>query len=232
MTRTQNIIRVLSKKGICSRKQAVGLVKNGRIKIDGRTIFDPGKQINSRDKILLDNKPLAEKRKRYILFHKPKGYVTTRQDELGRKTVYDLLENMDDWLFPVGRLDQDSEGLLIFTNDTAFGDRLTDPKNNVPRTYEVLIDGVITEEDLESIRKGTEIGRGETTRPATIKILNQDSSSTYVKITLTEGKNREIRRLFESLEKKVIRLIRIQFGHYKLGNIPVGMWHEIKTNNS
>jgi 23S rRNA pseudouridine2605 synthase len=223
----QNIIRVLSKKGICSRKQAVVLVKQGRIQINKKVISNPGHPVTSSDIILLDNKPLEKSKKTYILFNKPKGFVTTRNDELGRKTVYDLLGDIGRWVFPVGRLDKDSEGLLIFTNDTIFGDKLTDPKNNMPRTYEVLIDRIPSENDLQKIREGTYIGRGENTAPAKIDIIRQDKSSTYLKITLTEGKNREIRRLFESLGKKVKKLKRIQFGPFTLGDIPEGKWKEI-----
>jgi 23S rRNA pseudouridine2605 synthase len=227
MQKTQNISRVLSKQGICSRKQAAEIVKSGRIKINGRITTDPGWQITSRDKILLDNKPLQKKTKRYIILHKPAGYVTTRNDELGRKTVYSLLGDINEWVFPVGRLDQESEGLLIFTNDTALGNKLTDPNYKVPKTYEVLVKGIVTEDDLSRIRQGMDIGRGEKTQPAKIKILSQDNSSTSILMTITEGKNREIRRLFECLEKKVIRLIRTQFGPLSLANIPKGKWKEV-----
>jgi len=229
MQKTQNISRVLSKQGVCSRKQAVELVLQKRIKINGKTITDPGYQITSKDKIFLDNAPIQKKIKRYIILNKPAGYVTTRNDELGRKTVYDLLGEINQWLFPVGRLDQESEGLLIFTNDTLLGNTLTDPNYKIPKTYEVLVKGIVTDEDLSNIRKGMDIGRGEKTLPAKAKILNYEHPHTLIHIIIKEGKNREIRRMFEHLGKEVVRLTRTQFGPLNLGNLPKGKWKEIKS---
>ena len=225
--KTYNIIRTISKYGLCSRKQAFEFVKNGKVRVNEKTVLDPGKKISPVDRISVNGKPLKEKRKRYILFHKPAGYVTTRQDELGRPTVYEFLKNIDDWVFPVGRLDKDSEGLLILTNDTKFGNALTDPRYNIPRTYKVLIDGILSNDNLEDIRKGINIGRGEKTQPAKVKILNHDKNRTLLEITITEGKNREVRRLFEHLNKPVKRLIRLSFGPFSLGHIKSGKYVEI-----
>ena len=225
-----NIVRALSKRGICSRKQAVEWVHKGRVQINHQIIRDPGRKVGDRDQILIDGKKPSFKRKRIILLHKPIGFITTRSDEKGRKTVYDLLSHSlgsQDWMFPVGRLDQDSEGLLVFTNDTALGHQLTDPRYEVPRSYEVLIDGILTLEDLDQIREGMEIGRGEKSRPAHVKILMKNTATTVLQITLTEGKNREVRRMFEALGKPVRRLLRTQFGPFRLGNLRPGEWREI-----
>lgn len=218
----------MSKMGICSRKQALSFVMDGKVTLNGRVIVDPGAMVGHTDRIVLDGHASSKKAFRYILFHKPAGYVTTRKDEKGRKTVYDILGDVGGWLFPVGRLDQESEGLLIFTNDTAFGDRLTDPRYSTERSYRVTIDGVLTEDDIGKIRKGVDIGRGEKTRPAHIAHIkiSEDTLSEF-DITLTEGKNREIRRIFESLGKPVRRLIRTTFGPFELGKIPAGQWKEI-----
>jgi len=221
-------MRILSKSGVCSRKQAADVVKQGRVKVNGKIISDPGFKISIRDKVLLDGRPLQKKIKKYYIFNKPAGCVTTRDDELGRETVYKYLEGVSEWVFPVGRLDKDSEGLLLFTNDTAFGDFLTDPKNLVERTYEVLVGGEVSGEELEKIRAGIDIGRGEKTQPVYVKYLSKQENGALLRMTLTEGKNREIRRIFESLGKEVVRLKRLQFGKYRLGELKPGEWREVQ----
>ena len=203
----------------------------GMVSMNGKTLLDPGYKPKSSDSILVNEKPLQasslSKDKIYILFHKPAGYVTTRKDELGRPTVYEFLKDIDSWVFPVGRLDRDSEGLLIFTNDTKFGNVLTEPRYNIERTYEVSIKGSLTHEDTTKILSGLDIGRGEKTKPTGVKTLSRGNDSSVVEITLKEGKNREIRRLFEGLGKPVIRLVRTRFGPFKLGSIKPGKWIEI-----
>ena len=223
-----NIIRTISKSGLCSRKQALELVMAGKVKINGKITLDPGHKTRNSDQILVNEKPLPKVKKRYILFHKPAGFVTTRKDELGRPTVYEFLKDINDWVFPVGRLDLDSEGLLIFTNDTKFGNVLTDPHYKINRTYEVLITGHITDKDIEKVLKGIDIGRGEKTQPTSLKILSKNEDSAWVEVSLKEGKNREIRRLFEALNRPVQRLIRTRFGPFNLGHIKSGKWHEFE----
>lgn len=223
-----NIIRAISKSGLCSRKQALELVMAGKVQINGKAVLDPGYKAKNSDRILVHGRPLPKKEKRYILFHKPDGYVTTRKDELGRPTVYEFFKDMDDWMFPVGRLDRDSEGLLIFTNDTKLGNILTEPRYNIERTYKVLITGHITQEEIAGILKGVNIGRNETSHPTAIKILSKNDDSTWVEIMLKEGKNREIRRLFEALNRPVKRLVRTRFGPFNLGSIEPGKWIELK----
>jgi 23S rRNA pseudouridine2605 synthase len=223
-----NIIREISKSGLCSRKQALELVMAGKVKVNGRITLDPGLKTRETDQVLVNEKTLPKSRKRYILFHKPAGYVTTRKDELNRPTVYEFLKDIDDWVFPVGRLDLDSEGLLIFTNDTNFGNVLTDPRYKISRTYEVLISGHITDNDIQKVLKGIDIGRGERTHPKELKILSKNDDSTWVEVSLKEGKNRELRRLFEALNRPVKRLIRTRFGPFSLSSIRPGKWIELK----
>ena len=201
----------------------------GKVKINGKTVLDPGHKVRNSDHILVNEKPLPKKDKRYILLHKPAGYVTTRKDELGRPTVYDFIKDIDDWVFPVGRLDLYSEGLLMFTNDTKFGNLLTEPRYKISRTYEVLITGQITPKEIEAVLNGIDIGRGDRTEPTGLKILSKNDDSTWVEISLKEGKNREIRRLFEALNKPVKRLIRTKFGPFKLGSLKPGKWIELKA---
>jgi len=225
-----NIARILSKKGVCSRKQAAQWVREGRVTVNGRIILDPGLRVDLQDRILIDRKSHIRKAKRCLLLYKPSGYITTRADERGRKTVYDLLAkdwDPNDWIFPVGRLDLDSEGLLVFTNDTDLGDHLTDPKHRVPRTYDVWIAGELSNSEVERVCGGVDIGRGERSGPAEIKVLKMTSNTTHLQIILSEGKNREIRRIFEILGKPVTRLLRTRFGPFKLGNLKPGEWREV-----
>ncbi|MFA6079020.1 MAG: pseudouridine synthase [Candidatus Omnitrophota bacterium] len=224
---SNNLIRTISKSGYCSRKEALRLVQANAVKINGKPALDPGRKMNPSDRITVNGRPLAKKEARYIIMNKPSGYVTTREDELGRPTVYEFLKDVKGWVFPVGRLDLDSEGLLIFTNDTKLGSILTEPRYEVERTYEVLIDGTLGCEDITAILKGVDIGRGQTSRAKHIKILGSRDGSTLVEITLTEGKNREIRRLFESFGSSVKSLKRIRFGPFKLGNLKPGKWIEV-----
>ncbi|MDD4862354.1 MAG: pseudouridine synthase [Smithellaceae bacterium] len=222
----------MSKSGVCSRKQALKLVKEGKVAVNGRIVTDPGKKVMGEDCISVNGGAISTNKKRYILLHKPAGYVTTRNDELGRDTVYEFLKDVKEWVFPVGRLDKDSEGLLLFTNDTRFGDRLTDPKYRVPRTYKVTVKGVISQDDLARLRKGIEIGHEETAKAETVNIIGHDKASTVMEIMLTEGKNREIRRMFECLKKPVLRLIRTRFGPYAIGSTQPGKWREISPHNA
>jgi 23S rRNA pseudouridine2605 synthase len=224
-----NIIRTISKSGLCSRKQALELVMACKVKINGRTITNPGYKATKSDHVLVNEKPLPkETHKIYILFHKPAGYVTTRKDELNRPTVYEFIKDIGDWVFPVGRLDRDSEGLLIFTNDTKFGNVLTEPRFKIERTYHVLITGHISQEDIANMLKGVDIGRNEKSQPISVKIASKNDDSTWVEVSLKEGKNREIRRLFEALDRPVKRLIRTKFGPFSLGSIKPGKWIEFK----
>lgn len=223
-----NIIRTISKSGLCSRKQALSLVKDGKVKLGGKVVLDPGLKVDHPGNITVNGKPLGRKAKRYIMLNKPAGYVTTRVDELKRPTVYEFLKDVKDWVFPVGRLDRDSEGLLIFTNDTKFGDVLTDPKYGIERTYEVLIGGSLKDEENKRILKGVDIGCREIAKPTHLKILSEKEDGVLIEITLNEGKNREIRRLFECLGKPVKRLVRIKYGPFRLGTIKPGKWIEIK----
>lgn len=224
---SKTLARIIAKRGACSRSQAFELVEAGRVTVNGCVVTDPIRTVADRDTILVDGKPIGAKASRYILLHKPAGYVTTRSDERGRRTVYDLIGGMKEWVFPVGRLDMDSEGLLIITNDTTLGNILTDPRYRILRTYRVTVSGAVTKGDLSAMRQGVDIGRGETSRPHEVKVLEERDGETVLEVTLTEGKNREIRRLFEALGKPVLRLIRTSYGPFSLGDIPPGAWREI-----
>ncbi|MFH1996118.1 MAG: pseudouridine synthase [Candidatus Omnitrophota bacterium] len=224
--RSKTLVRILPKLGYCSRTEAFGLIRSGRVRVKGREIDDPNAYVKDGSSVSVNGEGVSKKKARCILFHKPAGVVTTKKDERGRTTVYDVLGDVGEWVFPVGRLDKETEGLLIFTNDTLLGDTLTDPANKIERTYIVTVNGGISDEDIRKIRNGVDIGRGERSRPAACKVLKKKPRATACKVVLTEGKNREIRRLFKAIGRSVTRLVRISFGPYKLGTLKPGEWRE------
>ena len=232
------IVRVLSKLGVCSRMQAVDLVKAGRVRVNGRILRDPGAACRFTDEIAVDDRAVARTAKRTILLHKPRGVVTTRSDERGRATVYDLVSGAGtgagpgagEWLVPVGRLDRDSEGLLLLTNDTRLSAWLTDPANAVPRVYEVTVRPGMTPGEIAALTEGTDIGRDETSRPTSARLLATSPDASVVELTLTEGRNREVRRLFRARTRRVLKLVRTSFGPFRLGDLAPGEWREASAS--
>src|ERR1051325_4613239 len=187
--------RVLSKAGLGSRSEARGWVGEGGVKVNGRVAGDPDRWVDlERDRITVDDRPLQQAAATYLLLHKPAGYLTTYRDPQGRQTIYDLLPDRERYLFPVGRLDLDTSGLLILTNDTAFAERLTNPEYHVPKTYLVKASRVISDEELDRLRGGIELRDGPTA-PA---IVHRSSGNKF-EITITEGGNRQVRRMVEAL---------------------------------
>lgn len=220
------VVRVLSKLGVCSRMQAVELVLAGRVRLGGRLVRDPGERCLFSDPLEVDGQAVSRAPRRYLLLNKPRGVVTTRSDERGRRTVYDLIAGADEWLVPVGRLDRDSEGLLVLTNDTRFSAWLTDPANALPRVYQVTIRPAMTAAEVEALTDGVEIGKGEISRPAAARLLTSTGESAILELTLTEGRNREVRRLFRTRLRRVTRLVRTSFGPFRLGELAPGSWQE------
>lgn len=225
--RSNTLVRTIPKLGLCSRTESYRLIRSGSVRVNGSIVTDPNKTVGlPADRITISGHRAGQKKFRYILLNKLAGYVTTRKDEKLRPTVYEFLKDVGDWVFPVGRLDKDTEGLLIFTNDTAFGDYLTDPANKIPRTYVVTVEGLISSDDAVKVRNGIDIGRGEVSKPTGFRIVKEDRGGSIVEVTLTEGKNREVRRLFAALGKDVKRLVRTHFGPFGLDDIAPGKWRE------
>ncbi len=213
--------RILSKAGIGSRTDARRWIGAGRVAVNGKTIQSPDLWVDlKRDRVTLDGRPLAAPKKRYLLLYKPKGYLTTYKDPEGRKTVYDLLPDVDEWLIPVGRLDQDTTGLLIMTNDTDFGNFILSPESKVPKTYLVKSSMLLTDGQLDHLRNGVELADGPT-RPAVVKRI-RDSRYTFFEITITEGRNRQVRRMVEALDAKVLKLVRTQIGPIAIAGLEIG----------
>jgi 23S rRNA pseudouridine2605 synthase len=214
--------RVLSKAGIGSRSETRRWVGEGRVKVNGRVEGDPNRWIDlERDTVTFDDKPLETRERVYLLLFKPVGYLTTYRDPEGRKTIYDLLPEQRDYLFPVGRLDLDTSGLLILTNDAAFAERLTNPQYKVPKTYRVKASQRLGDDDLQRLREGVELRDG-LTRPALVEHLRDPGGKTVFEITITEGRNRQVRRMVEALGAKVVSLERIAIGAIVIRDMKAG----------
>jgi 23S rRNA pseudouridine2605 synthase len=214
--------RVLSKAGLGSRTEARSWIHARRVTVNGRVVENPDQWVDlERDRVELDGKPLQRSEQQYLLLHKPKGYLTTYRDPEGRPTVYDLLPERGQYVFPVGRLDLDTSGLLILTNDTQFAERLTNPDYHVPKTYLVHASMHMTDEHLAQLRDGIELRDGMT-RPARVERVRERGGKTVFEITITEGRNRQVRRMVEALGAKVLKLVRVAIGPIVLGDLPPG----------
>ncbi|HYU24645.1 MAG TPA: pseudouridine synthase [Thermoanaerobaculia bacterium] len=219
--------RVLSKAGAGSRTEARRWIGAGRVRVNGRVVRDPDAWVDlERDRVDLDGKPLRRSAPIYLLLYKPKGYLTTYRDPQGRPTIYDLLPERGEYVFPVGRLDLDTSGLLILTNDTQFTERLTNPEYHVPKTYLVKASKHLTDDDLDALRRGVELDDGPT-RPADVTRLRESGRKTVFEITVTEGRNRQVRRMVEALEAKVLKLVRVAIGPLRIGKMQIGSVREM-----
>jgi 23S rRNA pseudouridine2605 synthase len=224
----------------------------GRVEVNGAVERVPSRWIvPSRYRVVVDGRPVGDETPRLVLaFHKPKGFVTTRADPGGRATVYDALGDVGrlvaggapstpGWVFPVGRLDRDTSGLLILTNDHRLGERLTSPEHRVPKTYHARVKGVPDAEALRALREGLALDDGTVTRPAKVRVLGSPSGaaagasspkgrgSTWLEVVLTEGKNRQVRRMGAAVGHDVLELVRVRIGQLDLGDLAPGDWREL-----
>jgi 23S rRNA pseudouridine2605 synthase len=219
--------RVLSKFGLGSRTEARSWIGAGRVTVNGKKIQTPDFWVDpEQDRVALDGHPLTARQKQYLLLYKPKGYLTTYKDPEGRPTVYDLLGGVKDFVFPVGRLDQDTTGLLILTNDSAFGDHITSPQSKVPKTYLVKASMLLQEEQLDRLRQGIVLDDGPT-RPAIVKHIRDGAKYTFFEITITEGRNRQVRRMVEALGARVLKLVRTGIGGIEIGTLEIGKYRNL-----
>jgi len=227
MSKRLTVDRLLSKLGIASRGTSQEWIHAGRVRINGRVIRDPATWVLwPKDSVLIDDQPIQDSVKRFFLFHKPKGVITTHSDDKGRKTIFDVLPADLGYMLAVGRLDQATSGLLLLTNDSALSSFLTDPANKVMRTYLVSVRGEFTEAQAAEAVAGVVDG-SERLQCHTVKIQKSSGRESHLEVVLTQGKNREIRRLFKALGHEVTRLRRIQYGPFKLEDLPSGAWREI-----
>lgn len=220
----ERLQKIIAERGVASRRKAEELIARGKVKVNGHIASLGDKADPRRDVILVGGKRLAAAEDAtYILLNKPRGYVTTMSDELGRKCVAELVTNAGVRVYPVGRLDRDSEGMLLLTNDGDFANAIMHPSTHVPKRYRVTVRGTADDAALQSFRDGIVLD-GRRTLPADISVVAEEPERTVLEIVLYEGRNRQIRRMCEALQLQVIRLRRTAVGTVKLGMLPVGKW--------
>ena len=216
--------RLLSRAGLCSRGEAVRWIAAGRVRVNGRIVRDAGDWVDpARDEVTLDGRALRGARPLTLALHKPKGFLTSRGDPRGRRTVYALLEDVPAWVFPVGRLDRDTSGLLLLTNDTELGERVTNPDSLLEKVYRVTTKSRVEPEELAALEQGIELQDGPT-RPARARLVGHRGPTSVVELAIHEGKNRQVRRMFLALGRPVKELRRIAIGPIALGELASGRW--------
>ena len=230
---------------MCSRREAERWIAGGRVAVNGREVREASRLIDPRrDRVQVDGKPVGDDTPRLVIaFHKPSGFVTTRADPGGRPTVYDALGDVGRWVFPVGRLDRETSGLLILTNDHRLGERLTAPDAHVPKSYHARVDGVPEEPALDALRGGLRLEDGTSTRPAGVRQLGSPrgrapgpeaprGTSTWLELVLTEGKNRQVRRMCALVGHDVLELVRVAIGGLGLDELGLasGEWRELRPD--
>lgn len=219
--------KFLAECGVCSRRKADEIIAQGRVTVNRKTVSEMGFDVDEKkDVVYLDGKKIVPvTHYEYIMFNKPKGCVTTVSDEKGRKTVYDFI-GREKRLVPVGRLDYESEGLLLFTNDGELTHKLTHPSNEISKTYVVKIEGDIQESDLAALRKGVTVDGVKYSR-CKVKLLGEENGLSRLEVVIFEGKNREIRKMFAAVEKNVVFLKRVAVGDLRLGGLSRGAFREL-----
>ncbi len=218
--------------GTASRRKAEEMIADGRVKVNGQKVTEQGIKVEiGADKVTVDGRDITiVSKKYYIMLNKPVGYVSTVSDEAGRPTVVDLIrEEIKTRIFPVGRLDYDTEGLLLLTNDGDFSYRVTHPKFEMNKTYIALVGSGLTVAGLNKLRRGVVID-GFKTSPAEVEIIESEAGANLVKITIHEGKNRQVRKMFEAVGVKVKELRRVSIGKVELGNLPYGRWRHLTSH--
>ena len=227
----ERLHKLMARAGAGSRRTCEKMIKEGRVQVNGKVVTELGTKVDpTKDKVWLDGRllKLSPETKEYLLLHKPPGYVTTVTDPWGRPTVMDLLGPMENRLYPAGRLDFDSEGLVLLTNDGELVYRLTHPSFEVEKVYLVEVAGRSTGDALQRLARGVELDDGPTA-PAKVRLVEERSGSTCLEFTLREGRKRQIRRMCDKVGHAVLKLCRIRLGPIQLGSLPPGKWRKLKT---
>jgi pseudouridine synthase len=219
--------RVISKAGLGSRTEARRWIHERRVTLNGKVVENPDAWVDlSRDHVRFDGEPLEKRERVYLLLYKPTGYITTYKDPDSRPTVYELTGDIATFVSPVGRLDLDTSGLLLMTNDTQLAEQVTNPDSHIPKTYLVKASKVLSDDQLQQLRDGITLADGPT-RPATVERLRDSGKYTHFEITLTEGRNRQVRRMVEALDARVLKLVRVQIGALRIGDLQIGKWRHL-----
>lgn len=228
----QEVVRLqkyIASTGLASRRKAEELIAQGKVKVNGKTIREQGVKVDTQSDVVEVNGQTIEpeKKKYYILLNKPAGYITTTSDELGRQTVMELVSDISARIYPVGRLDVETEGLLFMTNDGTFANTLTHPRHGIEKEYLVYARGVMMPAALNKLKRGVAL-EDFVTKPAEVELIRIERNVSVVKIRIHEGKNRQVRRMFETVGHEVLYLQRTQVGPIMLGNVPLGKWRHLK----
>ena len=226
----ERIQKVMAEQGLCSRRAAEQIILEGRVKLNGHPVRLGDKMDVNRDVLMIDGERIRLVKKQeyhYLMLHKPRGFVTTTSDERGRKTVMDLLADYPVRVFPVGRLDKDSEGLLLLTNDGGFANLMMHPSHGVSKLYRVTVHPRADESQVVALSKGVTLDDGTVTQPAVVNVVVDEPGRTVLEMTIKEGKNRQIRRMCEAVGLEVVRLRRSAMGAVKLGMLQPGQYREL-----
>lgn len=226
----ERIQKVMAEQGLCSRRAAEQIILEGRVKLNGHPVRLGDKMDVNRDVLMIDGERIRLVKKQeyhYLMLHKPRGFVTTTSDERGRKTVMDLLADYPVRVFPVGRLDKDSEGLLLLTNDGGFANLMMHPSHGVSKLYRVAVHPRADESQVVALSKGVTLDDGTVTQPAVVNVVVDEPGRTVLEMTIKEGKNRQIRRMCEAVGLEVVRLRRSAMGAVKLGMLQPGQYREL-----
>ena len=225
----ERLQKFLSECSVASRRKSEELIREGKVRVNGKIAQIGDKVDPKKDSVTVNGKKVVVvKQKYYIMLNKPRGYVTTMSDELGRKCVAELVQDVGAQVYPVGRLDKDSEGLLLLTNDGEFANAVMHPRKHIPKTYRVTVRSNINDAQVEKLENGIDIeGDGRDTLPASVRIIEKSAERSVFEITIYEGRNRQIRKMCEQVSLDVIRLKRNSVGSVKLGMLKVGKWREL-----
>ena len=226
----ERLQKVIASAGVASRRKAEQLIQEGKVSVNGKIVIEMGIKVSPEDEIKVNGKPLQKEEKVYYLLNKPKGYICAVSDDKDRKTVIDCFPDVKERIFPVGRLDYDTTGLLILTNDGEFANKMMHPRYHLPKTYEVAVDGVLTDQMLTMLQNGIELEDGKTL-PAEVYLLKrlEGKKKTVIQITIFEGRNRQVRRMMEYFHCEVTRLARIQYGFLDLGHLRQGQYRKLRS---
>jgi len=220
--------RFLAQAGVASRRKSEELITLGRVKVNGKVVTELGSKVDpARDKVSVGGRQLAAEEPVYVLFHKPKGYVTTLSDPEGRPTVMELLKTVKERLFPVGRLDFNTEGVLFLTNDGELAHGLMHPKGEVEKTYHVKLRGRVDDAALKSLARGVTLDDGSKTAPAGVARIGETDKNTWIELTLHEGKNRQVHRMAEAVGHQVLKLERVRYAGLVLGSLKAGSYRRL-----
>ncbi len=223
--------KYLALSGVASRRKSEEFIKAGKVKVNGQVVTEMGALVSDGDRVFFEGKPVRpEIRRRYIMLNKPTGVVTTTSDPEGRPTVLSYVEEITERIYPVGRLDYDTEGLLLLTNDGELANRLTHPRYSVEKLYIATIKGTVSQKDIEALNKGIELPDGHKTRPAKARLIFSGDNKAVVEIIVHEGHNRLVRQMFEVLEKTIASLKREKIGNLGIGGLTTGRWRHLSPN--